>query len=723
VAIAALLVEAMWRSCIASGSRGLREHHHPRSDRCTVVAPAYADRLGPPRLAASITAVILRREVTTAVSTEAERVRAGSRLPSWFDANRVQGHTRLGLGKYEPPPRPPRYWYGTEEFNQAAAGFKELGAGAFTRHLKSGSEDPWWPTALPVDPDGVVHSDRPRDINGIVLQPGENVAKAIIDEAHAQGLKIIAYYWDASEKTVAELHDDWVCRRPQHGKELKSPRSIQLDLTGPYREVVRTRLLELAEMGADGFFFDSRHINRLGCWGTTLEAAWKAETGEDAPPLPKPGEEPSQRYLEFLDFRARKIEETFTYWRDEVKSRYRDVVFVISTDDFAALIDRGVTTRLAGIADSAKNEYCQAVHNKITRKLFEQNTVVLKQPPGHVRQSLSWTILRDSSEGRPPHIWHPGVPTEEQAEALAASLLTFGAIANMDVYERSLRQEDRRGKTPVAGLKRAFALGKLVSPHLARAQPLRWAAVHFGERSRNHRGVNYLAMWQQVLWPLVGPYKVLTENGLPIGVVNDEQLEEGELDGYSLLVLPNPNELTPGQADTVAAFTARQGTVIENNPAWAWSDPAASDAAAAAFRAVLRPYLATAPVQVTAGPAGRYAASYRKPGRLLVAVTNDFSWVQFSTLFKPIEQKDVNSPPPEATGVQVTWRAGQVQHPKPGHKPAPHRPHAIEVVSNRSLPVHQFSGGYRVELPDFQFMALLVVTALGPRSDHQEAPA
>jgi hypothetical protein len=654
------------------------------------------------------------------VSTQAEPARAGSKLPSWFDANRVQGHTRLGLGKYEPPPPPPRYWYGTDEFNHAAVGFKELGAGVFTRHVKSGSEDPWWPTALPVDPDGVVHSQRPRDINGIVLQPGENVAKTIIDEAHAQGLKIIAYYWDASETTVAGLQHDWVCRRPHHGKELKSPRCIQLDLTGPYREVVLTRLLELAEMGADGFFFDSRHIHRAGCWGTALEAAWKAETGEDAPPLPKPDEEPSPRYLEFLDFRAHKIEETFAYWRDEVRSRHRDVVFVISTDDFAALIDRGVTTRLARTADSAKNEYCQAVHNKVTRDLFETKSGVLKKPRGHVRQSLSWTILRDSSEGRPPHIWHPGVPTKEQAEALAASLLTFGAIANMDVYESSLiTQEDRRGKTPVAGLKRAFALGKLVSPHLARTQPLRWAAVHFGERSRNQRGVNYLAMWQQVLWPLVGPYKVLTEDGLPIGVVNDEQLEQGELDGYSVLILPNPSELTSRQADAVAGFTARHGAVIENNPAWAWSDPAGSNAAAAAFRAVLRPHLATAPVQVTGGPAGRYAVSYRKPGRLLVAVTNDFSWVQFSTLFKPIEQKDINPAPPEATGVHVIWRAGQ----RPHRGPRPRRPHAIEVVSKRSLPVHRFSGGYRVELPEFPFMALLVVTESGSPSGRQHALA
>jgi hypothetical protein len=657
------------------------------------------------------------------VNTEVEPAREGLRLPSWFDANRVQGHTRLALGKHKPPPPPPRFWYGTREFNQAAAGFRELGAGAFTRHLKSGSEDPWWPTVLPVDPDGVVHSDRPRDINGIILEPGENVAKAIIDEAHTQGLKIIAYYWDASEETVVGLQDDWVCRRPHHGKELKSPRCIQLDLTGPYRELVLTRLLELAEMGADGFFFDSRHIHRAGCWGTALEAAWKAETGEDAPPLPKQGEEPSPRYLEFLDFRARRIEETFSYWRDTVKARHRNVVFVISTDDFAALIDRGVTTRLARIADSAKNEYCQAVRNRVTTDLFENNTV-LEQPPGHVRQSLSWTVLRDSSEGRPPHIWHPGVPNDDQAEALAASLLTFGAVANMDVYERSLITKDnQRGKTPVEGLKRAFALGKVVSPHLARSKPLRWAAVHFGERSRNERGVDYLAMWQQVLWPLLGPYKVLSEDGLPIGVVNDDQLEQGELDGYRLLILPNPNELTSGQDQTVAVFRARGGAVIGNDPAWAWSDPAGTDAAAAAFRAALQQHLGTAPVQVTGGPPGRYAVSYRKPGRLLVAVTNDYSWVQFSTLFKPVPKDKINPTPPPAQGVQVRWRKAHGPHHKPGPKSRPHRMHATEVVSNRTLPVQELDGDCRVHLPDFQFMALLVVAEPASPPRHQQASA
>jgi hypothetical protein len=647
------------------------------------------------------------------MSTESAPARGRWKLPRWFDANRVQGHTRLILGT--------PLWYGTPEFRQAAAGFRALGARAFTRHVKSRDEDPWWPTALPVDADGTPHSSRPREINGVVLEPGQNVADEIIDEAHAERLKIITYYWEASEKTLADRYPEWVCLDSDRKTPLVNRhRGTHLDITGPYREVVLRRLLELAEMGADGFFFDYRHLPREGCWCTALEAAWKAETGEPAPPRPSTkGEQPTPRYLEFLDFRARKIEETFAYWRDKVKHRHPKVVFVISTDDFAALMDRGVTTRLARIADSAKNEYCQAVRTKLSRDVFKQNSTVLKKPPGHVRQSLSWTVLRDSSQGRPPHIWHPGVPTWEQAVALAASLLTFGAVANMDTYEGSLlTQQEKSGKTPVQGLKEAFALGKLVSPHLERTQPLRWAALHFGERSRNKRGADYLAMWEQVLWPLVGPYKVLTERGLPVGVVNDHQLEQGELTGYRLLILPNPDELTPGQTRNVAAFKAH-GAVIENDPAWAWSDPAGTDAAAGAFRTALKPHLGTAPLQVTHGQAGRYAVSYRKPGWLIVAITNDFSWVQFSTINHP--PKTTNPQPPSVEGAQVAWRSGHRLPQRPGPKPHHHPPRAIEVVTDTPLEVHEVDSGYRVDLPTFPFMALLVVTEPGPPPGQQHA--
>ena len=85
------------------------------------------------------------------------------------------------------------------------------------------------------------------------------------------------------------------------------------------------------------------------------------------------------------------------------------------------------------------------------------------------------------------------MPNVDHARAAAGSLLTFGCIANMDVDEQSLlgRSEPAPGKTPLDALEAAFELGRDASPHLADAQPLRWAAVHFTERARNARGTNY----------------------------------------------------------------------------------------------------------------------------------------------------------------------------------------------------------------------------------------
>lgn len=411
-------------------------------------------------------------------------------------------------------------------------------------------------------------------------------------------------------------------------------------------------------MGADGLFFDFRHLPPRGCWGSALAEAWLARTG--APP-PAP-DDADPLYQQFLDFKAVTIEETFVYWRDRVKAEHPNVVFIVSTTTIPALTDREMTTRLARLADSAKNEYRHALNTSFSKHVFDEPTV--KKPADHLRQALGWTVLRDAADGRPPHIWAPGLPNREHAQAFAASLLTFGCIANMDVHEHSLvgGVDIPPGKTPLDALKAAFALGNAASPHLARTQPLRWAAVHFGERNRNVRGGNFRAAWQEVLWPLVGAYQVLTEDGVPVGIVNDQQLELGELDGYRLLVLPNPEELTSGQKEVVTAFRAHRGAVIENDPAWPWSDPNAGDAAAAAFRVALQPYIMAAPVRVTGGPPGRYAVSYRGRGRLVVAVTNDFSRVQIRWKIG-----EVNSPAPAAAGVRVTWRKGHglPQAPRP----------------------------------------------------------
>ena len=148
-----------------------------------------------------------------------------------------------------------------------------------------------------------------------------------IDRAHTEGLKIFAYYWHMSQKSLEDAHPDWICKGFDGTPITASGRGLHLDITGQYREVVLTHLRELAAMGADGLFFDARHLPPRGCWETALAQAWEAQTG--APP---PGPDDADAvYRDFLDFKAEKIEETFIYWRDQVKAEHPNVVFLVST--------------------------------------------------------------------------------------------------------------------------------------------------------------------------------------------------------------------------------------------------------------------------------------------------------------------------------------------------------------------------------------------------------
>lgn len=411
------------------------------------------------------------------------------KLPDWFEGNRVQAHTRLSLN-----------WHKTPEFINAAEGFKAMGAKVFTRHAKTGSEDPWWPTL---------------DV------------KAFVDDAHAKGLHVIAYNWMMTDKTMETLHPDWVCKSPTGEIIAHRGRGNELDVTGPYREVILKRLMDLAEMGFDGFYFDEAHL------------------------------------------------------------------------------------------------------------------------------------------------------------------------ANVNVQEQSiLTPTDVKMRNPGASYKPAFELGNKVSPYLSGSMPVRWAAVHFSELSRNRREGDHIKAWREVLWPMTGAFGVLTREHLPVGIVNDYQLEKGQLDGYKLLFLPNPDELTSAQRKVVDKFKTKGGVVIENDPSWRWDDPKKTAEAAESFRRAIAKY--DAPIHITGGPKKMHTVCYQAKDRLTIALTNDFAWVQ---MYKPKQPDDLpkyNAPPAPINGVEIIiW----------GKPPS----RVFEAVSGKLLKAKPIEGGYKIQVPEFGQMALAVV--------------
>lgn len=595
-------------------------------------------------------------------------------LPSWFEDNRVQGHTRLSVQK----------WLGTPEFKNAASGFKQLGARVFVRHVKSAAEDPWWYGTVSQTPD-----------NQIQLETNSNPVKIMIDEAHQEGMKIIAYYFHSTDKTMATLHPEWVCKQPNGRVISHRRRGDYLDLTSPYREIVLERLLELAAMGVDGFYFDEIHMPYKGCWGTFLETAFEQATGEKAPMVKN---ERDPHYRRYLQFQALKVEETLAYWREAVRKQYPKVIFTISTTTIPSLINPRMTTNLVRLSDSPKSEFFLAIKERLNLNVF-QDKLLLAKPEKDIRMALGWTVLRDGAEGRPPHIWAPGFPNREHALGFVSAVLTYGAIANLDVAEENLLGDGKKPRgTPRVGLKAAFALGKQVSPYLSQTRPVRWAAIHYSELSRDRRGSNLVAAWREVLWPVTGSFGVFVREGLPVGIVNDYQLARGQLEGYRLLFLPNPNELTPAQRRIVEQFQAKGGVVLRNDPGWPWSIPGRTPEAIKAFRRLLAEHLDTAPVLVTGGPEKMHSVAFRHPGkdRLVVAISNDFTWVQLKQNLRQSKQT-INSPPPAIKGITVEINSSS--YPQK----------IFEVLSGQSLKFEHNYKGYKIIVPEFSKMAVIVV--------------
>jgi hypothetical protein len=199
----------------------------------------------------------------------------------------------------------------------------------------------------------------------------------------------------------------------------------------------------------------------------------------------------------------------------------------------------------------------------------------------------------------------------------------------------------------------------------------------------------------------MGAFGGFIRAGIPVNIVNDYQLEHNQLKGYQLLFLSNPNELTSVQKNSIRQFVSRGGILMKNNAGLAWSEPGTNAEAAQAFHVELQSLTGciVPPVQVFSSTERLHAVAFEDSlsHRLVVAVTNDYSWIQWVSGDSPIDPADIHpSPPPVQDAVVV------VKNRTP--------PTMIrEVISHIPVFRENIPQGYRVRLPAFQTMALLVI--------------
>jgi len=597
---------------------------------------------------------------------------ADYRLPRWYEAHRVHLHTRLSLPYRERTP---------EVFRTAGKRFREMGARVFVRHLKAAGEGAWWPTE---------HGQRdPRTTDH------ENLGQFLIDEAHANDCRLIAYYRHMEDYRLANEHPGWVSRR--WTGETYEARGPKLCFNSPYADFVEKRLLELVDLGADGIYFDEVHMEKAGCWCYHCREQFRDATGLEFPERPDPFD---PVWLKLAEFTNASMERTFRQWRRAVHERDPDVVLLIGSHSWPSMAERHMTHRLFRIADSVKTEFVTGARDWPSAIFPVPES--LAPLDRETRISLGYALSRDSADGRPPHVWVNDLPGSEAARFAAAGVMAHGCIANLDVPEATIPNPD---------FEPALALGETVSSALAETRPVPWALLHYPETARDRFLYEPEKAWTELLYPFYRAYASLRRAGLPVAVVTDSRLAEGVPAECELLFLPGPDALTPAMEKSVAAFEERGGTVVAGEPGWRWGE-VRDGPPDPEFHAAVDPLADSAPVRVTGGPEYLHAGVFRprrgtgrdgagREDELVVTLAHRFGWVH-DAIHAAKENEEASAPdapvPCRDVRLHLSERpAGEI----------------VEVVSGRILDPERAEGGWVVPVPEFNPMAVVRIRAAG----------
>lgn len=450
-------------------------------------------------------------------------------IPKFMDRNRIQAHTRANLKfkeEYE------------EKFYSLSRDLKNMGINVLTRHIKSADEGAWWPSSLDIAIKGI--SDK------------NNIAKKIIDSAHINNQKIIAYHRHMEDAYWAKIHPDWICKNFD-GSDIilreNNPRK-KLCFNSPYADAFLHRAKELVDLGVDGFYFDEIHQAKTGCWCKYCKERFEHETG-----LKMPQNDSCKNYLALLEYKNVIIERLFRLYTSELKLLNPELAIIVGSNSWPAMVEDHTTENLYRIVDFQKTEYSLAsrlIRNR-TRKFACPNIYQPTSPT--LTMFHSWVMARDAADGRPAHIWINNLKNNTDALYSILAVIAYGCIADVDQKEVDI---------PNKNFQKSFYEGNKFSKIMENTFPMKYVALHYPESSRFLFKTKE-ELWKILLDPHLKSYTLLNELHVPNSIITDSQLEDGLTDGYKVLIVPNRIYLNEKMIRSLEEFKLLGGIVIETS--------------------------------------------------------------------------------------------------------------------------------------------------------------
>jgi len=354
---------------------------------------------------------------------------------------------------------------------------------------------------------------------------GRDYTGTLLEALQRRGIFVITYvnYMNIERR---EDHPEW-WQRDSDGVPIYAEGWGVPCPNSPIREYMADVVREIATLyPTQGFFHDMYAYNRRGCWCDYCRAKFAREY--DGLPFPLKEDWGSESWLKFLEFRERSAIETMKHIRDAAKAVRPELVWVTHCGPDQ---DWGnATATLTAQVDDMLQKEIPTRGGKGNWSAGQMSK--LMQPYAKGQQAV--TILADIHfYWEKPAGWFYTPWSVNQVKRQVAEIVAHGAWP--DIYTEPY-PDSRNDPHTVQGVKAAFDMVKEVEPYLLATETVKSVALHYSRATLDYWGRSHPEEYRR---GFDGAYKALTEAHLPFDIVLDEQIEDGTIAQYDLLIMSN----------------------------------------------------------------------------------------------------------------------------------------------------------------------------------------
>ncbi|MHB0878554.1 MAG: family 10 glycosylhydrolase [Anaerolineae bacterium] len=371
----------------------------------------------------------------------------------------------------------------------------------------------------------------------------------MIDALHERGVGVLTYvnYMNIERR---EEHPEWWQRAADGAQVYEQGWGVPCP-NSPIKGYMSAVVTEVAERyPTDGFFFDMYGFNREGCYCDYCRAEWSREHD-----LPFPAREDwgSEIWRQYVEFRYQSALKTMRDIRDTAKAVRPGLIWVTHCGPASNWVR--ATGRLSPLLDDHLQSEVGTYLGRGRWNAGQRAKMMQPYSAGKQTVVILADLHRDVS-GTKPRGWFYIPWSATMLKRGVAEIIAHGSWP--DIYTEPY-PDTRNNPYTVQGIREAFSMAKQVEPYLVGSESAKSVALHYSRPSLDFYGRSDAASYMH---SFDGAYKALLESHVPFDIVMDEQILDGTVRQYDLLVLSNSACTSAALNQALRDYAGAGGTIL-----------------------------------------------------------------------------------------------------------------------------------------------------------------